>query len=296
MKCIRYFLALFALVLLSPSLLASVTVDSVNFPVWIERDGKRLPAAPGDQLESGDVVQTGLTGRAWLSAEDGSAIKLGQATRFTIERSGFRDDAGTSIWDAGFNVLKGAFRFTSGFFVGPRKAGHEVDFQVGAVTIGVRGTDIWGRSGDDEDFVALLEGRIEASSAGDEAVLMETPLTLYRKAEGQPADPVAPVAAEVVADLAPETELDRNAGLVSRNGHVTLVVQSFQFEDLANAAVARFHDAGYPVVTSLIDVNGQSFIRIQMDGLASRRSALSLANELSENLGVEGAWISTGSP
>jgi hypothetical protein len=292
MKSTRYLLSFLFIAIVSPSVIASISVDSLNFPVWVERGERSMPVAPGDRLLAGDVVQTGKRGRIWLSAEDGSVIKLGQETRFAIERAGFREDDSETLFDAAFNVLKGAFRFTSGFFTALRPAKHRVDFQVGAVTAGVRGTDIWGRSGDDEDFVALLEGRIEVSSAGESPVLMDTPLTLYRKASGQAADPVAPVEPAVVASLAPETELNAAAGIVNRSGRYNLVLQSLQNESNVAPGLERFRGAGYPAVAREVEIEGIRYTRIQLESLADREAAINLRQTLSESLDVEDAWIS----
>lgn len=292
MKCIRYLLSFLFFAILSPSVFADVSVDSVNFPVWVERGERRMPVAPGDRLLAGDVIQTGKRGRVWLSVEEGSVIKLGQDTRFAIERTGFREDDNETLYDAAFNVLKGAFRFTSGFFNALRPAKHRVDFQVGAVTAGVRGTDIWGRSADDEDFVALLEGRIEVSSAGDPPTSMDTPLTLYRKASGQAADPVAPVDVAVVASLAPETELNADVGIANRSGRYNLVLQSLQDESNVAGGLERFRSAGYPVVAREVEIEDSRYTRIQLEGLADREAAANLRRTLNESISVEDAWIS----
>jgi hypothetical protein len=94
----------------------AMSVNSLNYPVWIERGSYNLPLAPGDRLQDGDIVQTGATGRVWLEVEDGSVIKLGRDTRFTIDRTDFREVDNVTVFEAAFNIMKGAFRFTEGFF------------------------------------------------------------------------------------------------------------------------------------------------------------------------------------
>ena len=72
---------------ISPGVSAALAVDSLNFPAWVEREAHSIPLAPGDRLVAGDVVTTGRSGRVWLEAEDGSVIKLGQDTRFVVDRA-----------------------------------------------------------------------------------------------------------------------------------------------------------------------------------------------------------------
>ena len=232
--------ALLLTLLAGVNALAAVSVDSLNYPVWVERNGQSLPLAPGDRLRAGDVVQTGQYGRAWLGAEDGSVVKLGQDTRLVVNRAEIRSTDNGSVFDAALDVLKGAFRFTSGFFTPERPASHRVNFKIGAITAGVRGTDIWGRSADKEDFVALIDGVIEVSSEGDTAKLMDQPLTLYRKQTGEPADAVQSVALETVQRLGTETELDAEAGIANVAGEYQLMLMSLRTPELIEAWLKRF--------------------------------------------------------
>ena len=292
MKSVHSLIGACLLILIAPQALANVSVDSLNFPVWVERGTQVTPVAPGDKLLAGDVIRTGQTGRVWLFVDDGSVVKLGQRTRFVIEKADFREVENETVLDAAFNVLQGAFRFTSKFFTAARAASHQVNIEIGAITAGVRGTDIWGRSSDSEDFVALIEGVIAVSSAGEQGQIMDQPLTLYRKAKAAAADPVASVELAVVQSLAPETELDAAAGIASRSGGYSLVFNSLQ--DDANVAVGleRLRSIGYPVVARSAEVNGLRYTRIQLDGLVDLAAAQNLRKALIESAIVEDAWIS----
>ncbi len=291
MKSIPKLLVLFFLGLMPPMASAAVSVERLNYPVWVERGTDTVPLAPGDRLLAGDIVQTGSTGRVWLMVEDGSVIKLGQNARFDIEHAGFREEENVTVLEAAFNVLKGAFRFTSGFFSAQRQATHRFDFQVGAVTAGVRGTDIWGRAADDEDFVALLEGRIEVASAGQDAVVMDQALTLYRKRSGEPADPVIAVDAAVVEGLAPETELDASLGIAKANGIYSLVFHSYTDPGHADVALKHLRDAGYPAQARVVEIDGISYTRIQLEGLIHLKSANELRRAMIDAGLIDDAWI-----
>jgi hypothetical protein len=291
MNSIRKLLLVFFLGPMPLMASATMSVNSLNYPVWVERGSENLPLAPGDRLLDGDVVHTGAAGRVWLEVEDGSVIKLGQDTRFTIDRAGFREADNATVFEAAFNVLKGAFRFTSRFFTTQQPARHEVDFKVGAITAGIRGTDVWGRSAVQEDFVALLEGRIEVASAGQDPVVMDRAMTLYRKANGKPADPVTVVDAAIVEGLASETELDASAGIARTGGIYSLVLQSYSVPGLAEKALKRFRDAGYAVQARVVEVDGISFTRVQLGGLIHLESANNLRKAMISAGLIEDAWI-----
>lgn len=276
---------------IAPQLSAAISVDSMNYPVWAERGSNTLPLAPGDRLRNGDVVVTGDYGRVWLAADDGSVIKLGQGARFQIERAEIANQDGNGIFDAAFDVLRGAFRFTSSFFTVRREVPHQADFKVGAVTVGVRGTDIWGRSAADEDFVALIEGSIEVASEGDAPQRMEQPLTLYRKAAGQPADGIVPVVPEVVGELALETELSQSAGIAGVDGDYQLVLASARSAIFDAAELEPFRRAGYPVRTDIAEVGGVQYTRIVLDGLVDRQAATNLRRVLVNEFSIDDIWI-----
>jgi len=292
MKTFFQALSLLLAAALSPAALAVLAVDSMNYPVWVERNSSILPVAPGDRLRNGDVVRTGKTGRVWLSVEDGSVIKLGQRARFTVKRAAFNESSGETVLDAAFDLLQGAFRFTSGFFAAARRARHQVDFRVGAVTAGVRGTDIWGLSGDERDFVALLEGRIEVRSDGDAPQIMDQALTLYQKNQGQPADAVQPVELAVVQNLAPQTELDAGAGIASAGGAYQVVLQSLRSDQFVEANLERFRAAGFAVSPRAVVVGAVGYTRIVLPGLVDRVAADNLRDLVAQEFDIADAWIS----
>lgn len=292
MKTIFQALALLLAAALSPAAFAVLAVDSMNYPVWVERNSSILPVAPGDRLRDGDVVRTGKTGRVWLSVEDGSVIKLGQRARFAVKRAAFNESGNETVLDAAFDLLQGAFRFTSGFFAAARRTRHQVDFRVGAVTAGVRGTDIWGLSGDERDFVALLEGRIEVSSDGDAPQIMDQALTLYQKNQGQPADAVQPVELAVVQSLAPQTELDAGVGIASAGGAYQVVLQSLRTDQFVETSLERFRSAGFAVSTRSAEVGGVSYTRIVLRGLVDRTAAAGLRDLVAREFEIVDAWLS----
>lgn len=291
MYSIRRFLWVFILALMPLMASAAMSVNSLNYPVWIERGSYNLPLAPGDRLQDGDIVQTGAAGRVWLEVDDGSVIKLGRDTRFTIDRTDFREADNVTVLEAAFDVMKGAFRFTGGFFSAQQSVSHRVQFQVGAISADIQGTDVWGRSGEHEDIVALFEGRIEVASAGQDPVVMDQAMTFLRKANGEPSDPVTVVDAVVVESLTSETELDASAGIARVSGVYSLVLQSNSNPAHANAALKRFHDAGYAVQARPVEVSGKSYTRIQLSGLIHLESANNLRQTMiSEGL-IDDAWI-----
>ena len=90
-------------------------------------------------------------------------MKLGENVEIGLNAFGRRDDG---VFTAGLDVVKGAFRLTTDLF---RRylVKRAINVRIGTVTAGIRGTDIWGRSDGERDFVCLLEGHITASHPRD---------------------------------------------------------------------------------------------------------------------------------
>jgi hypothetical protein len=131
------------------------------------------------ELKSGDVVRTGAGARAYLMLAEGSRVKLGEGASFSFHTRSLRPE---KSFRGALDVLAGAFRFTTGKFAKARS--REVSIRVGTATIGIRGTDVWGKTDKDGDLVALLEGRIDITRAG-QVTEMGAGHELLRRTVGQ---------------------------------------------------------------------------------------------------------------
>lgn len=289
----RFPLTLLILLSISSAAFAEslISVKALNYPVWAERGDTIVPLSPGSDLEEADIINTGNRGRAWLSMADGSVIKLGENANFRIGKAGYTEENGESVLDAVFDVVKGAFRFTTGFFNPLRTSSHRVSMNVGTMTAGIRGTDIWGKSTDEEAFIALIEGSIEIISDGSPATTLDEPLSLYRKATDQIADPVTTVSMETVLSLAPETELSDTAGIASSEGSFDLVLMSlsnpFYADDLKNF----LQQHGYAATTARAIVDEINYTRVLLTGFDSADAARSQMQRLQEDFALQDGWI-----
>jgi hypothetical protein len=90
------------------------------------------------------------------------------------------------------NVVRGAFRLTSAKLARQRKSNLEIN--IASLTLGVRGTDVWGEAAGDRDIVCLIEGHIEVEgNVNDTTFEMTQGLTFYIAPHGKPPLPVQPV-------------------------------------------------------------------------------------------------------
>ena len=268
-----------------------VTVSALNYPVWMERGNATRPLSPGDDLLPGDLVRTGENGRVWLAMADGSVVKLGASTHFVIESAEYDRRPGQPVLTAALNVIKGAFRFTTSFFQPRRQTQHLVHIKVGAITAGLRGTDIWGRSAENEDFVILLDGSIVIDAKDDDSAVLSGALTRYLKKRGRRAEPLDVIDRSTLPSLAAHTELAEGLGIVDGSGAFELVLHSSRFKQGIERMVQRYQQRGYAVRSQPVDIDGEQYIRVVLPGIASFNSARKLAQRLEQEFGLQDIWV-----
>jgi len=275
----------------SASATQSIHINALNYPVWAERNQSRIPLSPGSALNIGDIVQTGSMGRAWISLPDGSVVKLGQNSRFKIDELEYQQQQQSALMTAALNMLKGAFRFTSGFFASKFTNKHQLNIRIGAITVGIRGTDIWGRSSADEDFVALLEGNITLEPETDASVELDQPLARYSKKTAHAEAAVDTVSRSELEKLASETELSAQQGIASIDGRFELVLMSLTDPKSVALMVKKFQLAGYALNIEPVIVNFEKFQRLKISGFVSRQAAESLAAGLRDEFKLDSEWV-----
>lgn len=237
----RLFAGLFTLVaFLSTPVWAAApaTVEVVQAPAWLDRGGLTQPLAAGMELKSGDVLRTGPGARAYLMLAEGSRVKLGESARFSLHTRSLQPE---KSFRGALDVLAGAFRFTTAKL--KKSLPRDVSIRVGTATIGIRGTDVWGKTDQDGDLVALLEGRIEITRAG-QATEMAAPLTFFDAPTGQPAA-VKPLDPEVFRKLARQTEILPGDGAASVRGKRRILAGSADSEAAALEIYDQARDAGF---------------------------------------------------
>jgi hypothetical protein len=127
--------------------------------------GPRWPnaaAGGGHGTQRAAIWYAPATGaRAYLMLAEGSRVKLGEAARFGLHTRSMQPQ---KTFRGALDVIAGAFRFTTGKL--KKSVPRDVAIRVGTATIGIRGTDVWGKTDKDGDLVALLEGKHRITRAG----------------------------------------------------------------------------------------------------------------------------------
>lgn len=259
----------------------SVLVQSVKMPAWLLRDSERQPLAAGMQLENNDQLVTGQNSRVLLKSADGSFVKLGENATMTISGiAQLRDNQ--PLFTAILNVAKGAFRFTTSALA--KLAPRDITIHVARATIGIRGTDVWGKDGDDKGIVCLIEGKISVTGENKNEFSMDQPLSVYEMPKTMAAKPVATVDPEQLRKWALETEIVSGNGAAVANGKWNVVLLKATNQTDVLAAYDTWRNAGYAV--RIVPIDKDKSYELRIGKFPSYAEAISLARSLSGVLGA----------
>lgn len=280
MKLLRLFLVC-SFMALAQAALAQVaaTVEGVQMPAWIERNGVRSPLLPGMELKPGDTVVTGGESRAHIKLSEGSVVKLGANGQLRFVEL----NATQQLFKGVLNVLEGAFRFTTD--VAGKSRRREVSIRASQVTTGIRGTDVWGRSSRGNEIVCLIEGAVEVSAEGEAPLRLDKPLQFYRRIDGK-TQPVGAVEKEQLDKWSAETDLQRGKGIARAGGRVSVEVGRFDTRSPAVNMREEVRKAGYPAVMTPVRGREQTVYVVRIRQLASRAEAQALVEQLRGKYGA----------
>ena len=266
-----------SLVALSALAAPAAVVESVQMPAWVDRAGKQLPAAPGMELIATDTLRTGPGARLYIKLAEGSLLKLGENAKLQLldlvpEKGG--------LFRGALDVLSGAFRFTTDVLAKARS--RDVKLRISTVTIGIRGTDLWGRSVKDNEIVCLIEGKIEVGAADEKPVVMDQTRQFYQRDKGK-TQPLSVITKEKLAELAQETEIESGKGAARRGGKWKVTLAQSQSKEAAGALLEKLHAAGYAAETR---AQGTRAYAVRIVQLPSKAEAEALAAQLRGQHGV----------
>lgn len=262
-------------------------VQAVQMPAWLQRGDTTGPLRVGLALQNGDRLITGTNARIYVQTADGSTVKLGEKASLTIDEL-TRGQQEESVFRAALNVAKGAFRFTTASIA--KLKSRDVTVRVAGATVGIRGTDVWGKDGAEMGVVCLIEGKISVVGVDNNEFVMDQPLSFYKMPKDAAPLPVGPVDAEQLGKWATETDIAQPATQVGGKWKVDLLTAPDQANALA--AYDQWRNAGYDVQLKPMAQDGGWVYMLQIGQLPSRAQAMKLAAQLKGNLGAENPGVS----
>ena len=262
-------------------------VELLQSNVWLERQGQRIPLTTGDELRNKDKIITGNRARVLLRLNDDSVVKLGEDAEFIVEELIPPNQEGDVL--SGFlNVLKGAFRYTTSVISNNYR--RDLKVQVSTATIGIRGTDVWGKAEPTRDFVVLLEGEISIERDNQSYQLTDA-LTLFMAPKGEAPEPLQPVNMDDLEIWAQETEPQPEKGIRTTDGIWKVILASYEQEQIAIAKQNQISNAGFATSIEQVSINGQTWYRLIIDKIQGKLDAQFLLNDMQTQYGFQSSWI-----
>lgn len=269
---------------------AGSVVVAVQSPAWVlHPGGATAPLQPGMQVGDGDTLRTAAGGRVYLDLPEHSRVKLGENTEFATPTMDMnKDQQGGSVFKGVLHILKGVFRFTTSL-VG--KSEHrDVSIQVGTATIGLRGTDVWGRAGTDGSLVALLEGKISMDMPGHPGMMMDQPMHYMMMPAAGTMQENVPVTQDNVADWSAQTDVAAGAGVLTRDGKWTVALISSTSDADAARLMQKLNAAGYPSEDLQVTVKGKEWHRLVIRQAVSYKDAKAIEAKVAKQFPVMSPW------
>lgn len=134
--------------------------DKVEASVTARNSDGLRPLADKDLIIFNDELTTGKGARLQGTLDDGTQLTLGESARLVIDDFVYDPNKPGGALD--IKVKKGAFLFVGGKV--EAKSGARVSITTPVVTLGVRGTTVWGGSIDGGYGVLVLSGEVEVKS------------------------------------------------------------------------------------------------------------------------------------
>ena len=268
---------------------AGSVVTAVQSPAWLVHAGNTAPLKPGMQVADGDSLRTAGGGRVYVQLPERSMVKLGENTEFATPALHMIKDSQGGLFKSVLHVLKGVFRFTTSLVgKGERR---QVDIQVGTATIGLRGTDVWGRAGTDGSLVALLEGKISMDMPGHATMMMEQPMHYMTMGTGGTDMKMnMPVTQDNMADWAAQTDVAAGTGVLTDDGKWAVALISSTRDADASRLMKKLAAAGYPSEDLQVTVKGQLWHRLVIRQVASLKDAKALAGKVNKQFPLMNPW------
>jgi hypothetical protein len=261
-----------------------IVVEGVQMPSWVERaNGARDALTLGTSLSNKDRVITGPGARALLRLADGSLIRLGENGMLALDDLGQKKFQLKDVVTASLDVLSGAFRFTTQAltkFRGER----DVKVRIVTITIGIRGTDLWGKADGTKDIACLIEGKVDVTR-GDQAFTMDQPMSFYVALKDKPGEPVAPVPQEQLAKWAAETEIAAGAGALRKGGKWRVYLADASDQGAALKAYDQLRNAGYAAEIRPVTIESGINYRVRISNLGTQQEAAALGAKLKAQMG-----------
>lgn len=270
---------------------ATTVVEAVQLPAWVERQGQRRPAQPGQLPSDNDKAVTAEGARMLLRLGDRSVIKLGERTELQIEQLAARQrgTGSPSELKATLRLITGVFRYATDYTSKALGNQRELNLKMATATVGIRGTDFWSMTDAEHDAVCVFEGQVVVERDTRPDIALTQPGAFWVTFTGQPEQPAGQATPAQLTKFIDQADLKPGSGILLQGGRWRTVLGQPGSEAAGVALRARLQAAGYPA--ELVVRQGRYEVRINQ--LATQADAQAVLARLQADtaLGVTGGRV-----
>lgn len=270
-------------------------IEAVQLPAWVERDGQRRPAQPGDKLLVNDTAVTAEASRMLLRLPDRSTIKLGEKTEFRIETLATKQQgsAQPTHTQSALRLITGVFRYATDYTSKALGNTRDISLQLTTATVGIRGTDFWSMSDADHDAVCLFEGSVAVERESREDILLDKPGAFWVIRTNQPEQAAGQASPEALQKFILQAELKPGSGVLLEGGRWRTVAGLLPSAGEAAELRTRLQAAGYPAEIR----KKQNRFEVRINDLATEADAQAVLERLQgdASMGVMGGRVALAS-
>ncbi|AOW13189.1 hypothetical protein LPB072_10310 [Hydrogenophaga crassostreae] len=253
-------------------------IEAVQLPAWVERNGQRRAARPGDKLLVNDTAVTAESSRMLLRLPDRSVIKLGEKTEFRIETLAAKQQgfAGPSHTQSALRLITGVFRYATDYTSKALGNTRDISLQMTTATVGIRGTDFWSMTDADHDAVCLFEGSVAVERDSREDILLDKPGAFWVIRTNQPEQAAGQASPDALQKFIAQAELKPGSGVLLQGGRWRTVAALLPSGSAAADLRTRLQTAGYPAEI----LGKQGHYEVRINDLATELDAQAVLERL----------------
>jgi hypothetical protein len=266
---------------LSPSARAAskdAIIEAVQLPAWVERNGQRRAAQPGDRLLVNDTAVTAEASRMLLRLPDHSTIKLGEKTEFRIETLVTRQQgsARPTHTQSALRLITGVFRYATDYTSKALGNTRDISLQLATATVGIRGTDFWSMTDASHDAVCLFEGSVAVQRDNRENILLDKPGAFWVIRTTEPEQAAGQASPEELQKFIAQAELKPGSGVLLEGGRWRTVAGLLPSASDAAEMRKQLQIAGYPAEIR----SKQGRYEVRINDLATEADAQAVLDRL----------------
>ena len=257
---------------------AATVVEGVRMPAWLVRGGERLPLEVGMELRAGDRLYTGAHGGLAFTPDGVAQLGLNESAMALL--------AAPEGTEAGVELFRGGFHYSTG------RGGRPLALKTPSLSMTLERGGVLGEVDEGREAVMLIAGRARLRQGEAHESLLDRPAAYFEVGGEAGAEGGSSlIDAQRLARLRERAMPAAGSGWMGRGGRWKVYLISLRGTSSADQLAARFRQAGYAVGRREVEVEGERWYRLVVEGFLSSADARAFAGRIQGKFGIGEPWI-----